>query len=241
MLKIGHRGARGLEPENTLRSFEKAIQLGADMIEFDVQLTKDKEIVVIHDLTVDRTTDGKGKVGNLTLGQIKQLDAGQGEKVPTLIEALEFLKGRCQINIEAKSRKVINYLTRELKARDLASMPIYISSNYFKSLEKIEQALPKVKVAWTFKATDSYLKQSLWIFLMFIFYPLVKHYVVKRLKRNGIDVVSIHHLLCSRNFIDKIHQCNKIAFAWTVNRPGKIAWLKEWGVDGIFSDYPDRL
>jgi len=241
MLKIGHRGARGLAPENTLKSFAKAIQLGADMVEFDVQLTKDKKIVVIHDFTVDRTTDGNGKVSRLTLEEIKQFSAGQGEKIPTLTEALEFLKGRCRVYIEIKSRKAIDYLIAELKTRDLAVENIYVSSNYFKSLRKVKRALPAVKVAWTFRAADNYCKQGPWVFLMLIFYRFVKHYVVKRLKKNGIDVVSIHHLLCSRNFIDKIHQCNKIAFAWTVNRPRKIKRLKKWQVDGIFSDYPDRL
>ncbi|MEM2913929.1 MAG: glycerophosphodiester phosphodiesterase family protein, partial [Candidatus Bathyarchaeia archaeon] len=87
MLKVGHRGARAYEPENTLRSFKKAIDLGVDAVELDVRRTKDNELVVIHDAEVDKTTNGKGLVNMLTLREIKQLDTKKGEKIPTLEEA----------------------------------------------------------------------------------------------------------------------------------------------------------
>ena len=89
MLKIGHRGAPRNEPENTLRSFKKALSLNVDMIECDVHLTKDGQVVVIHDPTVERTTNGKGKVKGFTLKEIKRLDAGKGEKIPTLEEIVK--------------------------------------------------------------------------------------------------------------------------------------------------------
>ena len=101
--------------------------------------------------------------------------------------------------------------------------------------------MPKVKVAWVFRASDNIYKEAVWIFLMFIFFPLVKHYVVKRMSSKSVDIISIHHLLATKNFIDRIHKCNKIAFTWTVNQLQKIRKLKEWQVDGIHSDYPDRL
>ena len=90
-LKVGHRGARAYEPENTLRSFRKALELGVNAVELDVRRTKDGELVVIHDDKVDRTTNGRGLVNELTLEEIEKLDAGKGEKIPTLEEALEFL------------------------------------------------------------------------------------------------------------------------------------------------------
>ncbi|MEM3426627.1 MAG: glycerophosphodiester phosphodiesterase family protein, partial [Thermoproteota archaeon] len=100
VLKIGHRGARFYEPENTLRSFRKALELGVDAVELDVRRTRDGELVVIHDAEVDRTTNGKGLVRELTLEEIRRLDAGKGEKIPTLEEALDFLDGRVKILIE---------------------------------------------------------------------------------------------------------------------------------------------
>src|SRR4030065_2440741 len=94
MLRIGHRGARAYEPENTLRSFKKALEIGVDAVELDVRKTKDNQLVVIHDADVKRTTDGEGLVCELTLAQIKGFSAGEGEKIPTLQEALDFLDKR---------------------------------------------------------------------------------------------------------------------------------------------------
>jgi glycerophosphoryl diester phosphodiesterase len=94
VLRIGHRGAAGHEPENTLHSFEAAVQLGADMVEFDVHVCGSGELVAIHDETVDRTTDGSGAVARMNLRELKALDAGKGEKIPTLREVFFLLRGR---------------------------------------------------------------------------------------------------------------------------------------------------
>src|SRR3990170_6122982 len=102
MLRIGRRGARAYEPENTLRSFKKAIEIGVDAVEFDVRKTRDNHLVVIHDADVKRTTNGKGLVADLTLKEIKELSAEKGEKIPTLEEALEFLDNKAKILIELK-------------------------------------------------------------------------------------------------------------------------------------------
>jgi glycerophosphoryl diester phosphodiesterase len=89
VLIVAHRGASAYEPENTIRSFDNAFQLGADFVELDVRLSKDGSLVVIHDEAVDRTTNGSGLVRDLTLSELKLLDAGKGEKIPTLEEVLE--------------------------------------------------------------------------------------------------------------------------------------------------------
>ena len=89
MMKIGHRGACGYEPENTLRSFNKALDLGVDMVEMDAHVCRSGEVVLIHDDTVDRTTDGHGHVADMMFTDLSRLDAGHGEKIPTLEQALE--------------------------------------------------------------------------------------------------------------------------------------------------------
>src|SRR5438046_1238870 len=94
IIVTGHRGAAGLEPENTLRSFRRACDLGVDRVETDVHLTRDRRLVCIHDATVDRTTDGSGAVGDLTLEEIRRLDAGKEERIPTLTEAIDVVRGR---------------------------------------------------------------------------------------------------------------------------------------------------
>src|SRR3989338_4292016 len=99
---MGHRGAAALEPENTLRSFRKAIEIGVDYVEFDIHRCKSGELVVIHDETVDRTTNGKGFVADLTLQQLKKLDAGKGEQIPALQEVIDCCKGNVKMQIELK-------------------------------------------------------------------------------------------------------------------------------------------
>src|SRR3989344_9380836 len=105
MLKIGHRGACGYAPENTLKSFQRAIDLGVDAIELDVQLCKSGELIVMHDNTVDRTTDGSGFIKKLKLKDLKKLDAGEGERIPTLEEVLNLVDRRVKVNIELKGPK----------------------------------------------------------------------------------------------------------------------------------------
>ena len=102
MIVTSHRGAGFLEPENTLRAIRRAIALGADQVEIDVQLTRDGRLVLMHDATVDRTTNGTGAVADLTLDEIRQLDAGQGEQVPTLDEVLTLTDGKITPQIELK-------------------------------------------------------------------------------------------------------------------------------------------
>ena len=104
MLRIGHRGARAYEPENTLLSFRKALEMGVDAIEFDVRRTKDKHLVVIHDADVKRTTNGKGLVADLTLKEITDLSTEKGEKIPTLEEVLELLDSKVKILVELKEQ-----------------------------------------------------------------------------------------------------------------------------------------
>src|SRR5512136_1133404 len=110
VLRVGHRGARGHAPENTLASFDLAVEMGVSAVETDLHLSKDGEVVLIHDHTVDRTTDGHGFVKDMTLRELKQLDAGSwydarfaGEQIPTLSELLDWARGRVGVAIEIKN------------------------------------------------------------------------------------------------------------------------------------------
>jgi glycerophosphoryl diester phosphodiesterase len=100
---VGHRGAEGYAPENTLLSFEKAIELGCDRAELDVRLSKDGEIFVMHDAAVDRTTDGHGLVAEMTGDELKNLNCPSGQKIPTLQEAIDVCKGKIDLQIELKA------------------------------------------------------------------------------------------------------------------------------------------
>ena len=146
MLNIAHRGASGTFPENTLSAFRAAIDAGADMCELDVQLTRDGAVVVIHDETVERTTDGKGEVAELTLEELKRLDAGakfkggalKGERIPTLDEVFSVTSGKCGLNIELKAGGLEHQVAQIMQARNAFGDSI-VSSFDWDYLKKIQQ------------------------------------------------------------------------------------------------------
>ena len=146
MLNIAHRGASGTFPENTLSAFRAAIDAGADMCELDVQLTRDGAVVVIHDDTVERTTDGNGEVAELTLEELKRLDAGakfkggavKGERIPTLDEVFAVTSGKCGLNIELKAGGVEHQVAQIMQARNAFGDSI-VSSFDWEYLKKIQQ------------------------------------------------------------------------------------------------------
>lgn len=241
MIKIGHRGACGYKPENTLASFQKAIDLGVDMIECDVWLTKDKKIVVIHDHTVNRTTNGRGKVKNFTLEGIQKLDAGLGEKIPSLLELFDLAKNKCQLNIEVKTKRVAKYLVEEIKNCDFPFQDLLVSSKYIKTIKLVKNKIPSLKTAWVFKPLEKPWQQLVWGMLMKLFLPIVQSHLIKSLTKNNIEILNLYYPLTSKGLVNKLHKINKQIFVWTVNRRRSIKKMKRLGVDGIFSNYPNRL
>ena len=161
-LVIAHRGFSSQAPENTLVAFRKAVELGCDMIELDIQFSKDKEVVVIHDDTLERTTNGKERLIDFTLADIKKLDAGSwvgpqfsGEKVPTLKEVLQQSKGKIPVNIEIKHPKDGQYnieelaekAVKEVKDAGMLSQVNFFSFNPY-SLQKVRRIEPKAWVTF---------------------------------------------------------------------------------------------
>jgi glycerophosphoryl diester phosphodiesterase len=139
----GHRGCT-TEPENTIKAFKKALETNVDLIELDVRLTKDKVPVVIHDTTVNRTTNGRGRVAELTLAEIKKLDAGDGQQIPTLQEVINFVKGKTKLLIEVKTYATIKPVAKLIKDNEIVDSTIvasfgHIVAKYFK------KALPQIK------------------------------------------------------------------------------------------------
>lgn len=130
IFSLGHRGAAGVQPENTLKGFRYALNLGIDAVECDVHLTRDDHLVVIHDDTVDRTTNGSGAVRNMTLAQLRRLDAGQGERIPTLNEVLDLVIGRAKLFCELKGEGVVDAAVDTVVARAAQEKVVFISFLY---------------------------------------------------------------------------------------------------------------
>ena len=222
-LKIGHRGAAGYEPENTLRSFKKAIELGVDMIELDVHRTNDDKIVVIHDETVDRTTQGTGKVGEMTLAEILELDAGLGEKVPTLDEAIDSVREKVPIDIEVKDAGLSEALG-ELLAKKMsagAKAEDFVISSFMPG-ELSERDYPNGvrRVLLSDKDLSAAVDTA------------------KELKCWGIGPKAE---FVGKDLVEKSHAVGLKVIVWTVDDPLVAQELEHIGVDGIFSNFPDRL
>ena len=142
MRVCAHRGASYYEPENTLRAFKRALEMGAYRLELDVRSTKDGIIVVIHDDTVDRTTNGSGFVREMTLKEIKRLDAGKGEKIPTLEEVLEFAKNNAKLLVDVKEKGLEEKLAELVRTKGMINDVVFISSTHIiRGLKKINQKL----------------------------------------------------------------------------------------------------
>jgi len=220
-LCIGHRGARGHEPENTLRSVRRAIELGAHGIEIDVWLV-DGELVVIHDASLERTTNGLGPISRKTFAQLRALDAGQGERIPTLREVFETVNRRAFVNIELKGRRTagpVSALISEWVAeRGWRYADFLVSSFHRTELRAIGDPLIPIALLLT-RPTRLYALSA-------------------RRVRAGAVNPALRYV--TRRFIDDAHRRGLRVFVYTVNDPADIARMREWGVDGIFTDYPER-
>jgi glycerophosphoryl diester phosphodiesterase len=143
---IAHRGASAYEPENTLRAFGRAIEMGATMLELDVHLSRDGHPVVIHDAELSRTTNGTGRVADMSLEQIKRFDAGQGEQVPTFSEIIQLARGRAQLYVELKAQYTPGPVVETLRSMRFADQVI-VGSFYPWLPQKVKWLAPEVRTS----------------------------------------------------------------------------------------------
>lgn len=240
ILKIAHRGASAYAPENTLTAFNKAIELGADMIELDIHLCKTGELIVMHDETVDRTTNGQGKLSNKTLDEIKQLTIDHQEKVPTLLEVINLTKGKCRLDIEIKNKKAAQELVKMLHRNNIENT-VMISSSYIKPLRVISKANSKINTALIFYAGKNKITQSLTKSFSLFLFPFTHLFIIRKARKARVQWIHLMKSLAHKNFITLLHKLNYKTAVWTVDKPQQINNMKKRGVDAIISNYPDRL
>ncbi len=237
VLNIAHRGASAAAPANTLAAFEKAIELGADGIEFDVHLSADKVPVVIHDFSVDATTDGSGRVSSLTLAQLEELDAGSyfdpafaSERIPTLEEVLETASERLLLNVELKSmsirdngleRIVIDQVERHGLGHDNR---VLLSSFNPASLRRAKKIAPHIPVGLLYALDLPLPLRRAWLA------PLAPH-----------EARHPEHRMVNARYVAWARRHNYRVNVWTVDDPGKMRRLISLGVDSIITNVPDVL
>ena len=225
ILKIGHRGAKGYEPENTLAAFEKAIELDADGIELDVHLSSDGQLIVIHDETIDRTTNGKGFVNELSLKELKTFSIENNQKIPTLIEVLDLVNRRCFTNIELKgigtAKPVKELIHHSISEKNWNYTDFLVSSFDWNMLEEIHLLDSKIRIGVlteeTIEEAQAFAKKTK-AYSIHPDYELLSKENVVLMQENGFEV-----------------------YPWTVNLPEDIQKIKSFNVNGIISDFPDRI
>jgi len=241
VLKIGHRGACGYEPENTILSFRKAVNMGMDFIEFDVHLSKDDNVIIMHDDTLDRTTDGAGKISEKNLDEIKKYKTIQKkQEIPTLQEVIKKLKGKIKFNIELKdiksAKKVVDLINKNKIEKD-----VIIASNCVKSLNLVKEKSPRLKTSLEYYATKTRKRGYIFIAFSLLIFPITKIIITKKAKSAKVDYIHINHYLITKNFVEKLHKLNYKVIAWTVNDVSLVKKMISKKVDGIITNYPDIL
>ncbi|OXM88422.1 glycerophosphodiester phosphodiesterase [Paenibacillus rigui] len=231
-LIIGHRGAAGEAPENTLVSFLLAVEQGAHALELDVHLSADGEMIVCHDETVTRTTNGTGAIAHMTVEQLKQLDAGArfnprfaGEPLPLLAEVFAAIPNSIMINVEVKcsySDRLLERFTELLQEYDRLSS-VVVSSFDHKILVKLKQALPELRIGLLYTAN------------------FASHRLMA--EQTGVEVYSLHpyyKLLDAEDIQDAVAHGLEV-YPFTINAEAELQQAVEAGVTGIITDYPERL
>jgi len=223
MLCIGHRGAMGHAPENTLKSIAKALELGAPWVEVDVYPVEG-HLMVIHDNRLERTTNGSGYVWEKTFSYLRALDAGQGEKIPTLEEVLDLISKRAGINIELKLPGTAALVATVIQKRIRTHWDVktfLVSSFFHPEIAAVRQLDPRIRIGALIAGV-----------------PLD----YARFAEN-LGAYSVHQSIefVNREFIDDAHDRNLKVFVYTVNHPEDIARMYALGVDGVFSNYPNRV
>ncbi len=232
VLVIGHRGALGHAPENTMASFQRGWELGADLVELDIHMSRDGELVVMHDGDVSRTTNGRGRIKDMTLAEIKELDAGEwfdagfrGQRVPTLAEVLAWARERIPLVIEIKgdplpAEGIEEALVATLRAHGMVGSVMAISFHHpcVKRLKSLEPDLA-TGILYTGRLVDP----------------------VSAARAAAADSVRPSWPYWTREQVDAVHAAGLVASAWNADDEQLMEYLLGLGVDSIGANYPDRL
>jgi glycerophosphoryl diester phosphodiesterase len=218
-LRIGHRGAAGHVLENTLGSIEKAIELGVDYVEIDLRLTRDGHVVVLHDPTVNRTTNSHGRIKDFTLTQVKRIKTKDGQHVPTLEEVLKLTDCRVGLMLELKVRGLAKPVT-EIVERSGFSSPVIYASFHHKELSRVREWLPSATIM-----------------------PLISR---GRIAPRIPIKFSAHHIgirldRMAKPIVASLHDAGIQVFVFTVNDADDVARMRDIDVDGIISDMPSAF
>ncbi len=217
---MGHRGAPAYEPENTLRSISRALDMGVAAVEVDVQLSKDGRLMVIHDETVDRTTNGQGRVKDLTFAQLRKLDAGQGERIPSLEEVVELLKGRAHLVVELKQPEAALPLRRFFQEHHLFEAAHAISF-WHPVVKALREEEPRMRTG-----------------VLMVGCPADP---VGLAQAAQAEALVLHFAYVTPELVKTAHQHGLLVFVWNIDTVDHLKPYLTMNLDGIGSNRPDVL
>ena len=223
MLCIGHRGAMGHEPENTLRSVRKALSLGVDAIEVDVY-NVEEHLIVIHDRNLGRTTNGTGYLTERSFAYLRSLDAGKGEQIPTLGEVLATVNRQAVINIELKgsnTAKLVVKLIEEHLSQGWSIADFVVSSFNHEELHQVKTLCPQIKTGM-------------------LIYGLPWQYI-SMMEQLQAEIAIANIDFVSPELLASVHNLGFPVWIYTVNQLEEINRLRDMGVDGVITNYPERV
>jgi glycerophosphoryl diester phosphodiesterase len=220
-LIIGHKGANKIAPENTLAAFKKAIELNADYVEFDIHRTKDGEIVIIHDVDTEGITGIKKVIRETSLEELRTLDFGNGEKIPTLQELVDVAKNKLNLQPKIKTSGLVKDLANILIKNDLVETSI-ISSINITELIKLHEIAPGFKLGYLIPSQLTKFK-------------ILKRYIQKAIY-NGFYAIHPYYSSVDKELVDFSHENGLKINVWTVNETEEMERLIDLGVDGIITD-----
>lgn len=231
-IRIAHRGASGTAPENTLSAFKKALEIGVDAVELDLHGTADDEVVVIHDSTLDRTTNFRGGVNQATLETIKRADAGgwfaaefASEPVPTLEEALECIARESIAVLEVKDPMIAEAVVAKIHETDTLDLTVVISF-HTTVLQTIRALEPRIPTGWLIGNHNKHLS------------PI---HLCQQLGQLGSSLLNVNHQLITAEFAYEVQRRGVALWSWTVDDIARMREMKTLGVQGITSNYPERF
>ncbi|MFD7156437.1 glycerophosphodiester phosphodiesterase [Kribbella sp. NPDC059898] len=221
MIITGHRGALGTEPENTLRSFRRAVADGCDEIELDLRVSADGELVIMHDATVDRTTSGSGEVASLTLAELRALDAGDGERIPTWAETVAAVDVRIQAEVKADA--AVPLLARSLTSDPALAARTIVTSFHPEILVAVRELFPEVETGHIFGRTP----------------PVAE--VIRRTRAAGATWSMCAIADLTTTAVAELHAAGLSVTAWPVPDAPTLTQARSLAVDGITTDNPHLL
>lgn len=240
MVLIAHRGNSGPAPACTMEAIRQAVDLGVDMIELDVRLSKDGVPVIIHNDTVDETTDGKGPVSSFTLSELKELDAGswkdskyKRERIPTLDEVLEYAKDRVNLSLDLKDEAVIPKMVKTIQETDMID-EVVICGCYESQARKICEIEQRLVVLLN---VDSELEK---LAVAEDQSEFIQQYI-RRACNAKLAALNVSYKYVTSELIRRAHLRTLPVWAWTVDNEADMIRLIQMGVDAIYSNWPERL